>query len=718
MLRSRFELSCCTSWVLAVVGLLSANAGFSMPPDPPDVGGATRETPEDFGCGRAKAARMRARHILARDLDRSSLAYLEAMGDTDVLHYELDLETTDLDTVSHTCTVTGSNRMTIRSKVSELANFTFQLHGNYTITGALVNDTVPVVVDSSGEPARAVSLDRTYVLDETFTLTIAYTGTSVSNGFGSIEVWDRAGSPVVSTLSEPYYANTWWPAKDGAEGVAGDNSDKATIDISVTVPDDLAVVSNGLLQSVEALSGARSKHNWSSSYPIATYLVAFSAANYTVWVEDYAHDNGVMPVEFYIYPGWDTPTNRAAWENVIGMMGVLAPFYGEYPFIDEKYAIYNFEFGGGMEHQTASGQTGFSENLTVHELAHQWWGDMITCKTWSDIWLNEGFAEYSECLWAEFKNGAADPEAYYDAIIARKPSSASGTVYVYPDELEDFRRIFDVNLSYRKGAWVLHQLRHVVGDKTFFDTLAAYRAAFEFSAATTDDFVAVASATYGEDLTWFFDQWVYQSGAPSYEYGWDTVEVGGQDYLHVKIRQTQFFPNLSVFTMPIDLVVTVDGADETVTVWNDVRLQWFVTPLDGVPTALQFDPHEWVLKTFLSRERFELGDLDDDKDVDDDDFVLFESCYTASGGELEVGCEPVDFDGDLDVDCTDWAQFTLAWTAEGAAPSFAQCPAVSVPVVSGGGMVTMIAAFFVALALVSRRNRSGDRAFSPAGHAR
>jgi hypothetical protein len=360
-----------------------------------------------------------------------------------------------------------------------------------------------------------------------------------------------------------------------------------------------------------------------------------------------------------------------------------------------------------MEHQTMTGQSGYHESLTAHELAHQWWGDNVTCKTWSDIWLNEGFATYAECLWEEFKNGASDSAAYLAAILARKPSASTGSVYVPASQTSSVSRIFDSNLSYRKGAWVLHQLRHVVGDSTFFQLLLDYRAAYQGSAATTDDFAAVASTAHGQDLGWFFQEWVYQGGAPIYQFGWDTVNVDGQQYLHAKIRQTQSSPAPLVFTMPVDLRATISGLPETITVWNNAREQWFVAPVDDVPTALQFDPDQWILRTGLSAIAITLGDLDSDNDVDSYDLSGFSECFTGSGGTKPPGCEPVDFDGDGDVDCADYEQFKQSWTDAGSPGDFTACSLV--PAASSWGLLSMaLALAALGTIVVSRKAKFAE----------
>ncbi|UCE60460.1 MAG: M1 family metallopeptidase [Phycisphaerales bacterium] len=575
--------------------------------DLPPAGGEVDA--KELGCGKARAM---VAGLEACKRSPNGLPAHDVTGDTDVIHYDLDIAISDIDPPSNSCTITGTNVMHIRSKSANLTEFVFRLWDEYTITGAYLNGITAVAPVIESETTRKVILDRTYGVDEEFTLTIAYTGTSLSLGFGSLRVATHSGAvPVVSSLSCPYYSYTWWPSKDGDLDTPGSNADKATMDFSITVPEDFVVPSNGLLQSVDALPDGLARYNWTTDYPIAPYLASFAATEYNTWTADYSHPNGTMPVEFYIYPVNDTQSHRTAWEKVVDMIGTFANVYGEYPFINEKYGIYNFPFGGGMEHQTITGQGTFAESITAHELAHQWWGDMITCATWSDVWLNEGFATYSECIWEEFESGASSPADYFDCMRDRKPyyAGADSTVYVYSDQIASggFARVFSRRYSYAKGAWVLHQLRGVVGDDAFFEILANYRATYAYGAATTDDFVAVASATYGQDLTWFFDQWVYNAGAPTYEYGWDTTSRYGQDFLRVQIRQVKSDPDPEVFTMPVDLVATTASGTQTFTVFNDRRVQGYVIPISEPVTSLRFDPNGWILRKSVENVPYEVN---------------------------------------------------------------------------------------------------------------
>jgi hypothetical protein len=518
------------------------------------------------------------------------------------LHYVLDIEVSNLDPVLNTCDIVGSNVMTIQSKSASLDEFTIRLRDQYTIPNAYVNGATPVTVTTASETTRVVTLDRTYTMDEVFTLTIEYQGNSVDlpEAGGTITVDTQPdGTPVVATLSQPYFAYTWWPVKEGDVGEPGDNSDKATMEFHITAPDTFDAPCNGLLQGVEVLDDNRKRHHWASDYAVIPSLVAFAATEYNTWTAYYSHARGTMPVDFYIYPEWDNPDNRAAWELSIDMIGTFASLFGEYPFINEKYGIYNFPWGG-LEHQTMTGQgneggyTGFGEYLTAHELAHQWWGDAVSCKTWNHIWISEGFASYADVLWDENKPGGGF-ELLQDEMIRRRTfigdAYDDGSVYVYDDELDTLWKIFSVSTTYFKGSWALHMLRRLLGDEAFFDALLAFRAAFEYKAATTDDFQAICEDFYeGEGLRWFFQQWIYSIGIPAYWWGWDAVQINGQHYLLLSIDQFQLssYPR---FTAPIDF-----GVDGTiVTVFNNAVPQYFVVPVASEPTSLELDPDAWLL---------------------------------------------------------------------------------------------------------------------------
>jgi aminopeptidase N len=587
----RAALFCC-----AVV--LPSRLGYARGPDsepvrPPDAPPATvRDDLERLGCEKARSLALRYLAAQAAPEDDPGWIILrEGFNDTDVLHNNLDIEI-----FPSSQTITGSNTMTIRSLVDGLTEFTFRLHESFEITSAIINDTTPVTITDLSATTRQAALDQPYSVGEIFTLEIAYTGQAVSLGLGSIVFTSQNGEDLVFTLSEPYYAYTWWPCKDGDLGEPGDNADKATLELAVTAPNPMRTVSNGLLVGTDTLPEERTRCRWASEYPIATYLVCFSSTNYNTWTVDYDYGSGTMPVEFNVFPAHDTPSNREAWERCIQMLATFGDVYGLYPFIDEKYGIYEFAFGGGMEHQTNTGQGTFAEWITAHELAHQWWGDAVTCRTWHDIWLNEGFATYSEALWAERKPESSGLPALFNWMALRRPNNVNGSVYVY--DTSNLWRIFSNDFSYRKGAWVLHQLRHVVGDDTFFDIIAAYRAAFEGSAATTDEFLALASGVCGQDLTWFFDEWVYGIGAPAYRYGWETEAINGQNYLRLYIDQVQD-ASYGTFSMPVDVRVDYADGSETYVVWNDADPEHFVLAIPEAATGVVLDEFDWILHTSM-----------------------------------------------------------------------------------------------------------------------
>jgi len=528
--------------------------------------GLAERPTHELGCGHARAA-------------AAFIAYETAVGDgqpapgatdTDVLHYKLELE---IDPDGEW--IGGTNVMTVRSLVDDLTLFHFRLDDALAITTVEVNG-MPVTWERIDFPTIEVTLDRPYAVGEQFNLLVAYDGHPSSDGYFAHGIRFTVGGAF--TFSCPWFAYTWWPAKDV-------NDDKATAELWFTVPDDLVVASNGLLVGVDNLGDGRKRHRWETNYPIAPYLISLAAAHYSVETGTYTYNGKSMPLVLYWAPS-------SLLEDLQDMLDVFGQRYGLYPFIEEKYGIYRiYGYAGGMEHQTITAQSTFGEVLTAHELAHQWWGDMITCATWHDVWLNEGFATYSEAIWAEGKPDGGW-EAYQQRMASNRPSRVDDSVYCY--DTSDVGRIFSGDFSYRKGAWVLHMLRHVVGDASFFEILAAYRATFEYGSAATDDLQTIAEGAYAEDLDWFFDTWVYDVGAPAYEYAWRRETVGGCNYVELYVRQVQQ-PDYPIFPMPIDIITASGDEETTYVVWNDEPAEHLLFATDGPIDGLAFDPDHWIL---------------------------------------------------------------------------------------------------------------------------
>ncbi len=392
--------------------------------------------------------------------------------------------------------------------------------------------------------------------------------------------------PIISSLSEPYSARAWWPCKDTP-------SDKAdSVDIVLWVPQSIIAVSNGSLRDFGTYldSASFARYEWHENYPITTYLVSVAATDYMIesdWFHYGANDS--MIVEYYAYPEHIAEA-QAALPQFMEMLGYFHQVFGPYPFLAEKAGIAQFTRGYGMEHQTISSQRNFGVVLTVHELAHQWWGDKITNATWGDIWLNEGFASYAEALYFEDKYD----RDYYHAYMNGMDRSFPYALFV--DDTTTVGRIFHFTV-YDKGAWLLHMLRRVVGDSAFFEILLSYSddPRFAYGNATSAGFQEVCETVADTTLDWFFDAWLYQVGRPVYQVQWGATEADGGPAVELTIHQAQTAVK-GLFPMPIDIAITTDGGDTVVTIYNDQEYQTITIPLAASPVTLSLDPDNWILK--------------------------------------------------------------------------------------------------------------------------
>ena len=473
-----------------------------------------------------------------------------------------------------------------------------------------------MVVDSIKENTSAVTfvhnsnivtitLGHTVLAGNSFSVDVYYHGYPSSSGFGSFTFGTHNGSPCIYSLSEPYGSRDWWPCKD----TPADKAD--SVDIWITAPAYYTSVSNGSLRDSVINNDGTKTYKWHESYPIAPYLVEVAMANYSLYTQYFKYsDTDSMIVTHYIYPESLTSA-KPFLAKTPDMLKILSDKFGLYPFIREKYGHAQFGWSGGMEHQTCTSLGAFGEIIQVHEMSHQWFGDMVTCKTWQDIWLNEGFATFCEGIYTE----AISNHAAYVTYMQGKMSSAvsaSGSVYV--EDISNVGTIFNTNRSYSKGSVILHMLRGILGDSLFFQTMRTYlhKPELAYNSVSTSDFQKVAEDIYGSSLDYFFNEWVYGKNYPKYFISWSTLSSENSNYItSITVEQTTN-ESPAFFTMPIQIKLSNVDTDTTVTVFNNAQSQTFAVTTSFKPSAIVFDPNSNILKV-ESTTKVD-GRFSDDKD--------------------------------------------------------------------------------------------------------
>lgn len=417
-------------------------------------------------------------------------------------------------------------------------------------------------------------------------VSITYHGIPGNTGFGSfIQSTHGAGVPIVWTLSEPFGGSDWWPCKD-------DLTDKAdSVDVLITTAAAYRGASNGLLVS-ETQQGPDKTYHWRHRYPIATYLICLAVTDYVQFTHQVPRPVGSLPVLNYVFPE-DSANAFTQTLDIVPLIQLYDSLFGIYPFEAEKYGHAQFGWGGGMEHQTMTFMGGFGFELQAHELAHQWFGNKITTGSWEDIWLNEGFATYLSGLAYENLLGGVYWLPFKQGRIQSVTSGLAGSVWC--SDTTSVNRIFSGRLTYNKGAMILHQLRWIMGDQAFFTAIRNYinDPALTYSFARTRDLKAHLEAVYGQSLTYYFDDWFYGEGYPSYTV--EYVHSNGQ-FLGL-MTQTQSHSSVGFFEMPVPVRIYHDGGQDTTVVIQSNQ----VNPSFSIPVSLtqidsvRIDPDYWLI---------------------------------------------------------------------------------------------------------------------------
>lgn len=507
-----------------------------------------------------------------------------ATSDYDVHYYRLNLNADPA--VQY---ISGSVTTYFKPKINNFSTIHFDLRNNMTVDSVLFHNQIITNYSFTNTTILQINLPNGLVQNTSDSITVFYRGVPIVSGFGSMQTSTNncsTNNNVLWTLSEPYGAQNWWPCKQTLD-------DKAdSLDMIVTCPIPYKVAGNGLLVQETTNPNNTKTYRWKHRYPIPAYLVAFAIANYNVY-SDWVPIAGSSPIEVlnYVYACNNTAVNMTP--DIIPMMQYYVNKLGDYPYKNEKYGHAQCGFGGGMEHSTMSFMGGFSKLLLAHELAHQWFGDKITCGSWQDIWLNEGFATYMEGLTCEQNIGNTTWFTWKNNTINNVTSNNFGSTYV--TDTTNIGSIFNSRLVYNKGALILHMLRWKLGDAVFFDGLNDYinDPALSYGFAKSHQFKDVMEAASGVDLDDFFNDWLYGQGFPNYNIQWSKDTAC--DKVYVTITQSHSAGQGLFFDMPVAIRFT-DGVQSATVVFDQKSVSdtQFDHLLSFSPTSASFDPDKWL----------------------------------------------------------------------------------------------------------------------------
>lgn len=515
-----------------------------------------------------------------------SVAQIAEAERYDVHYYFLDLNMTNTTTaLSGVVEMQASARENLDSALLEL-------YPSFVINSIEVNGTA-VGYDRA---ATAIKIPVNAAAGDLFSVVIDYQGTpptAVTNPLGGGGMTNATsgswGNQVTWSLSEPFAAYEWFPVKQ----LLKDKADSC--EVHITVPTACKAGSNGVLQQVVDLGNGTHRFEWKHRHPIAYYLISVAVAEYVEYnVTANPANSAPVLIQNFIY---DNPPTLPFFQDGINetadFIELYSGLFGPYPFADEKYGHCMAPINGGMEHQTMTTQGFFNNTLTSHELAHQWFGDHVTCASWADIWVNEGFASYAEYIMLD----SLYPGSEVQDMLDRHDNIMSvpyGSVWV-EDSLND-ARIFSGRLTYDKGAAIIHTLRFLIdNDSIFYLGLQNYQAIYADSVASGLDFIHVMEDVSGMDFTAFMEEWYFGEGYPTYSTRWNMV---GPDLL-IEISQTTSASAITPF-FTNDLEIEFDrsvAADTTIrfTNINGPTTQFLIPNAGNIVNIIKIDPSNRII---------------------------------------------------------------------------------------------------------------------------
>ncbi len=528
----------------------------------------------------------RAAHSILLNKSNASNEQMNIMERYDVIFHELDLN------VERTSTyISGSVTTLAKSKVFKLDTFMFQLHASLILDSVLGAKNQKLNFVRLTDVAL-VLLDSSYALDQFLQVKIYYHGTppsgasaAIGNGFSN-KASPTYANQITWSLSQPYSAYEWWPCKQSLQ----DKID--SVFISVTTDSTNKVGANGLLKSITSRPNGKSTYRWETRYKMNYYLVMVTVGQYTEY-RAYAKPKQIADsilIQHYIYSNPKAYTNNVNSINAtVPLLELFSDLYGLYPFYKEKYGHVMAPFSGGMEHQTMTSLGVMDFGIVAHELAHQWFGDNVTCATWKDIWLNEGFATYSEYLAAKYLTAASNTTTVLNSMF-NDAKKSDGNVYV--TDTTNVNRIFSSDITYNKGGSAIRVLHYLLGDSLFFKVCRQYQTQNANGNASTFDMNQLVNQLSGKNYNYFFSQWIYGNGIPSYTVKWN--QIGSNFILAVEQSNTADPSNL--FQLPLPFLIKSTAGDTTIYVQQGEAKNMYNFNIGRTINSIVFDNDNWILK--------------------------------------------------------------------------------------------------------------------------
>lgn len=518
-----------------------------------------------------------------------SIAQIAETERYDVHYYFLDLNMTNT-----TTTLSGSAEIHAHAR-QNLDSALLEFYPTFTISNLTV-DGIPVTYNRTNT-ALKVPVNKT--TGENFVIKVTYNGTPptvVSNPLGGGGMTNDNspswGNQVTWSLSESFVAYEWFPVKQSLT----DKADSSAV--WLTVPNACKGGSNGVLEQVVDLGNGTHRFEWRNNHKIDYYLISVAVAEYIEYnVVANPVGSGPVTIQNFIYNNPGTlPNFQDDIDETVDFLELYAVQFGPYPFADQKYGHCMAPISGGMEHQTMTTQGFFNPTLTCHELAHQWFGDHVTCESWADIWVNEGFASYAEYLMLEELYPGDEDDDMSDRHIDIM-SQTGGSVWV-EDSLND-AAIFSSRLVYNKGAAIVHTLRFLMNnDSLFFQTLQDYQEIYSDSTASGIDFIEVAEDVTGMDFTAYMDEWYFGEGFPKYGVRWNIV---GNDML-LEINEQTSKPSVTpLFTNDLELKFDRSGVADTIIRFEitGTQNQFLIPNAANYVNITSIDPNNWIINQSL-----------------------------------------------------------------------------------------------------------------------